>query len=234
MTSHVLPVPPQPSLPVSGSEARFAVRRIWCVGRNYADHAREMGHDPDREPPFFFAKPSDALLSDGAALPYPPMTADLHYEAELVVAIGKGGAAIAAEDAAAHVWGFAAGNDFTRRDLQSVAKKMSRPWDMAKGFDHSAACGPLRPVAATGPMRSGAIRLLVDDETRQQGDLSQMIWSVPEVIAHLSRFVALAPGDLIFTGTPSGVGAVLAGSRVTVQIDGLEPLVTEITDPRAG
>lgn len=230
MTQYILPPQPQPSLPVSGSEARFPVRRIYCVGRNYAEHAREMGHDPEREPPFFFSKPADTLLADGQALPYPSMTADLHYEAELVVAIGKPGAAIRPEDAADHIWGFATGNDFTRRDLQAVAKKMARPWDMAKGFDLSAACGTLHPVSQTGPMRSGFIRLWVNDDLRQDGDLDQMIWSVPEVIAHLSRFVALAPGDLIFTGTPAGVGAVEAGRRVTVEIEGLDRLVTEITD----
>ena len=193
MTQYIFPPSSPPSLPVSGQTARFPVRRIYCVGRNYAEHAREMGHDPEREPPFFFAKPADALLTDGGVLPYPPMTTDLHYEAELVVAIGKPGAAISPEDAADLIWGFAAGNDFTRRDLQSEAKKLARPWDMSKGFDLSAACGTLHPVAETGPMQSGFIRLWVDDELRQDGDLGQMIWSVPEVIAHLSRFVTLQP-----------------------------------------
>lgn len=226
----VLPAPPQPSVPVAGSDARFPVRRIYCVGRNYADHAREMGHDPDREPPFFFGKPADALLTDGAALPYPPQTADLHFEAELVVALGLGGRDIAADRALDHVWGYAAGNDFTRRDLQAQAKKQGRPWDMAKGFDHSAACGALHPVAEVGHLPRGTIRLTVDGTTRQEADLADMIWPLPDIIAALSRYVTLAPGDLIFTGTPAGVGAVRPGQVVRVEIAGLSPLVTAITD----
>lgn len=226
--THVLPLPTPPSVPVVGTDACFPVRRIFCVGRNYADHAREMGHDPDREPPFFFSKPADALLTDGAALPYPPKTADLHYEGELVVAIGKGGRDIPLAGAAAHLWGFAVGNDFTRRDLQSEAKKLGRPWDMAKGFDHSAACGAITPVAQSGGMERGRITSSVDGEIRQDGDLAQMIWSVPEVISILSTYVALAPGDLIFTGTPAGVGTLARGNRVEVRIDGLAPLITEI------
>lgn len=232
MTDYILPPADRPSLPVAGSDARFPVRRIFCVGRNYAEHAREMGDDPDRDPPFFFSKPADALLSDGRDLPYPPMTADLHYEAELVVAIGAPGRNIAVERAAEHVWGYAAGNDFTRRDLQAVAKKMGRPWDMAKGFDHSAACGTLHPAAQIGAAPQGIISLRFDGELRQKAELSEMIWTVPEIIAHLSRFVALAPGDLIFTGTPAGVGPAEAGRSVTVEIDGLSPLVTRITDAR--
>lgn len=228
MTDHVLPVPEPASVPVAGSRARFPVRRIYCVGRNYADHAREMGGDPEREPPFFFSKPADALLTDGGDLPYPPQTADLHFEAELVVAMGRGGRDIPASEAQDHVWGYAAGNDFTRRDLQGVAKKQGRPWDMAKGFDLSAGCGALHPVAETGVLERGAIGLLLDGAPRQRGDLADMIWSVPEIIAYLSRFVALAPGDLIYTGTPAGVGAVLADQVVTVEIEGLEPLVTRV------
>ncbi|RNF35637.1 fumarylacetoacetate hydrolase family protein [Paracoccus methylarcula] len=228
MTDHVLPVPEPASVPVANIRARFPVRRIYCVGRNYADHAREMGHDPDREPPFFFSKPADALLTDGGDLPYPPQTANLHFEAELVVALGRGGRDIPASEAQDHVWGYAAGNDFTRRDLQGVAKKQGRPWDMAKGFDFSAACGVLHPVAETGVLERGAIGLLLDGEPRQSGDLADMIWSVPEIIAYLSRFVALAPGDLIYTGTPAGVGAVLADQVVTVEIEGLAPLVTRV------
>lgn len=227
--SFVLPQPPQPSVPVAGSAARFPVRRIYCVGRNYAEHAREMGHDPDRDPPFFFGKPADTLLTDGAALPYPPQTADLHFEAELVAALGRGGRDIAPETALDHVWGYATGNDFTRRDLQAQAKKLGRPWDMAKGFDQSAACGVLHPVAEVGHLPLGAIRLLVDGAVRQEADLADMIWPLPDIIATLSRFVTLAPGDLIFTGTPAGVGAVLPGQVVRVEIAGLSPLVTPIT-----
>jgi fumarylpyruvate hydrolase len=226
--AYVLPPAPTPSLPIAGSADRFAVRRIYCVGRNYAEHAREMGHDPDREPPFFFSKPADALLTDGAALPYPPMTDDLHFEAELVVALGRGGANIPAADALTYVWGYAAGNDFTRRDLQAAAKKLGRPWDMAKGFDHSAACGVLVPVAQVGNLMQGNIRLSVDGELRQDADLADMIWPVTEIIAALSRMVTLAPGDLIYTGTPAGVGRVQRGQIVAVEIDGLPTLVTHV------
>lgn len=231
MTCHerfVLTPPATPSLPVAGDERRFPVRRIFCVGRNYADHAREMGHNPDREPPFFFSKPADTLLTGGADLPYPPQTRDLHFEAELVVALGAGGADIAPAAAEDLIWGYAAGNDFTRRDLQAQAKTAGRPWDMAKGFDLSAACGPLHPVAETGILDRGRITLTVDDEVRQDGDLSRMIWPVADVIAHLSQAVRLAAGDLIFTGTPAGVGAVRPGQVVRVEIAGLSPLVTRI------
>lgn len=226
--AYVLPPASTPSLPIAGSADRFAVRRIYCVGRNYAEHAREMGHDPDREPPFFFSKPADALLTDGGSLPYPPMTDDLHFEAELVVALGLGGANIPAADALTHVWGYAAGNDFTRRDLQAAAKKLGRPWDMAKGFDHSAACGVLVPVAQVVNLAQGNIRLSVDGELRQDADLADMIWPVTEIIAALSRMVTLAPGDLIYTGTPAGVGRVQRGQVVTVEIDGLPALVTPV------
>ncbi|MBK4214973.1 fumarylacetoacetate hydrolase family protein [Paracoccus caeni] len=229
MTAEFVLTPPAlPSLPILGDSRRFPVRRIYCVGRNYADHAREMGHDPDREPPFFFSKPADALLTDGADLPYPPQTQDLHFEAELVVALKSGGTDIAAEAAAGMIWGYAAGNDFTRRDLQAQAKKAGRPWDLAKGFDLSAACGALTPVEQTGLLERGAISLTVDGEVRQVGDLAEMIWPVADVIAYLSGFVALQPGDLIYTGTPAGVGAVTRGQTVTVEIAGLQPLVTRI------
>lgn len=229
MSGFVIPAPQVPSLPVHGSTNRFPVRRIFCVGRNYADHAREMGHDPDREPPFFFTKPADALLSDGAPLPYPPATGDLHFEAELVVALGAGGRDIAASDAQRLIWGHAVGNDMTRRDLQAEAKRMGRPWDMAKGFDHSAVCGPVYPVDQTGPMDKGRITLEVDGQIRQDACLSQMIWPVAEIIAHLSRLVRLMPGDLIFTGTPAGVGPVRRGQTMTVRIEGLDDLVTQVS-----
>lgn len=229
MSGFVIPAPQVPSLPVHGSTDRFPVRRIFCVGRNYADHTREMGHDPDREPPFFFTKPADALLTDGAPLPYPPATGDLHFEAELVVALGAGASDVAAADAQRLIWGHAAGNDMTRRDLQAEAKRTGRPWDMAKGFDASAPCGPVYPVDQTGPMDKGRITLEVDGQIRQDACLSQMIWPVAQIIAHLSRLVRLAPGDLIFTGTPAGVGSVQRGQTMTVRIEGLGDLVTQVT-----
>jgi fumarylpyruvate hydrolase len=220
MSGFVFPPPPQPAAAVQGSGLCFPVRRIFCVGRNYAEHAREFGNDPDREPPFFFTKPADALLASGAVLPYPPLTADLHYEAELVVAIGQGGRDIAPDQALAHVWGYATGNDLTRRDLQAEAKSMRRPWDMSKGFDGSAVLGPLLP-GATPP--SGGIRCLVNGALRQQARIADMIWPVEDIIAHLSRLVALCPGDLIYTGTPAGVGALTPGQTCRVEIDGLPP-----------
>lgn len=224
MSRYVIDPPACPVAPVAGG-GLFPVRRIFCVGRNYADHAREMGHEP--ELPFFFAKPADALLTGGADLPYPPATDDLHFEGELVVALKGGGRDIPAEEAANVVWGHAAGIDFTRRDMQAEAKRLGRPWDMAKGFDHSAAIGPLSPADA--PLTDGAIRLLLDGEVRQDGDLSQMILPVPQIIAYLSTLVALAPGDLIYTGTPAGVAACARGQELRVEIAGLEPLVTRVT-----
>ena len=183
-------------------QMRYCLRCIFCVGRNYAAHAREMGKDPDREPPFFFTKPADAVVDHGTTVPYPPETENLHYEAELVVAIGKGGHNIAEAEALAHIWGYAAGNDLTRRDLQQAAKEMGRPWDWGKAFDRSAVIGPVHPVESTGHLAEGPIRLTVNGTVRQDGDLSELIWSVPEVIAILSRSMALQPGDLIMTGTP--------------------------------
>lgn len=218
--------PATPTLPIAGSDARFPVRRIYCVGRNYAAHAREMGKDPDREPPFFFSKPGDTVVGDGSTLPFPSQTQNLHYEAELVVAIGTGGSEINADAALSHVWGYACGNDLTRRDLQAEAKAMGRPWDLAKGFDQSAPIGLLHPAADIGHPDTGTIRLLQNGEERQRGDLSDMIWSVPEIIAFLSTYVTLAPGDLIMTGTPAGVGPIAPGDTVRVEIDGLSPLTT--------
>ncbi len=219
--TYVLPVPPTASVAVADRPERFPVRRIFCVGKNYAAHAREMGGDPDREKPFFFCKPADAVVDDGATVPYPPSTNDLHHEVELVVAIAEGGTDIPASAALRHVWGFGVGIDLTRRDLQRFARDHGQPWDWAKGFDHSAPCGKLRPIAQTGPMLSGRIWLAVDGALRQQGDLSDLIWGVPEVISLISQSVALAPGDLIFTGTPAGVGPVAAGSTLVGGIDGL-------------
>ncbi|MEO8242163.1 MAG: fumarylacetoacetate hydrolase family protein [bacterium] len=224
MVTFVIPTPAQPSLPTS-SGGRFPVRRIFCVGRNYADHAREMGHDPNAEPPFYFTKPGDAVVESGATIPYPPQTADLHHEAELVVALASGGTAIAEADALSHVWGYATGNDLTRRDLQAAAKAARRPWDMAKGFDASAVVGLLHP----GPLNlSAAISCSVDGKVKQASQLSEMIWPVPAIIAHLSRLVTLAPGDLIFTGTPAGVGPLQKGQTCVVKIDGLSPAIITI------
>ncbi|UWQ14290.1 fumarylacetoacetate hydrolase family protein [Aliiroseovarius sp. M344] len=223
-----IPCPQQPSLPIVGSKDRFPVRRIYCVGQNYAAHAREMGSNPDQEPPFFFSKPADALVADGATIPYPPGTENLHHEAELVVAIGNGGASIPRETALDHVWGYAVGNDLTRRDLQAAAKKIGRPWDMSKGFDNSAPCAPLHPASSTGHLTSGAINLTVNGETRQSSNLSDLIWSVADVIAYLSTLVELMPGDLIFTGTPEGVGPLVPGDVCVVEIEGLGKLTTRI------
>ncbi|GAB1364772.1 fumarylacetoacetate hydrolase family protein [Rhodobacter sp.] len=220
----ILPPPAQPFVAVEGTADRFPVRRIFCVGRNYAEHAREFGNDPDREPPFFFLKPADAVIASGGTLPYPSCTSDFHYEAELVVALKGGGSNIPEADAPGLIFGHAAGNDLTRRDLQAEAKAMRRPWDMAKGFDASAVLGPIRP----GPITDGTIRCLVNSTVRQEAKLSDMIWSVPGIIAHLSRLVALAPGDLIMTGTPAGVGALLKGDRCEVTIDGLAPATVTI------
>ncbi len=222
----VLPPAAVPSVAVAGSSDRFAVRRIFCVGRNYAEHAREMGHDPNAEPPFFFTKPGDAVVDSGSVIGYPSATADLHHEAELVVAIGASGSFVAEADALALIWGYAAGNDLTRRDLQAEAKAARRPWDMAKGFDHSAVVGALRPADQGVPV--GRIKCLVDGRVTQDADLAEMIWSVTGIIAHLSRLVVLQPGDLIFTGTPAGVGPIARGQSCEVQIDGLEPAIVTL------
>ncbi len=228
---YVIPEPDRPSVAVAGQQARWPVRRIFCVGRNYAAHAREMGKDPDREPPFFFTKPADAVVEADATVPYPPQTQDLQFEAELVVAIGTGGRDIPEDRALDHVWGYACGNDLTRRDLQQVAKDMGRPWDWGKAFDGSAVIGPVHEVARVGHLQSGSITLTQSGEVRQRGDLADMIWSVPEVIAILSQSMALVPGDLVMTGTPAGVGPTLAGDVLEVAIDGLGKLRTTIGAP---
>lgn len=229
MTEYVFSPPVVPSLPVAGSQARFPVRRIFCVGRNYADHAREMGHDPDREPPFFFDKPADALVVGEADIPYPTLTERLEHEAELVVALGKGGRDVEPAFALDLVWGYAIGNDLTRRDIQAEAKKLGRPWTMAKGFDGSAVCGPVHPASEVGHPEKGAIVLSVNGTVRQAGDLSQMIWAVPDVIAALSQFVELRPGDLIYSGTPAGVGRLERGDVVEVSIEGLGKLTNRVS-----
>jgi len=221
MTEFVIQPAPQASVAVAGSQARFPIRRVFCVGRNYAAHAREMGKDPDREPPFFFTKPADAVVPAEGTVAYPPLTENLHHEIELVVAIGKGGANVTPAQALDLVWGYAVGVDLTRRDLQDVAKKMSRPWDWSKAFDASGPCGPLHPVSAVGHPAKGAIWLKVNGEIRQQGDLDELIWPVADVIAYISESMTLAPGDVIFTGTPAGVGALNPGDVVTGGVDGL-------------
>lgn len=208
------------AVPVKGG-GLFPVRRIYCVGRNYAEHAREMGHDPEREPPFFFAKPADAIVTGGADVPYPPLTQNLHHEVELVVAIGEGGADIPAVEALSHIFGYAVGLDLTRRDLQQEARKAGRPWDMGKGFDHSAPIGEITPASAIGHPDRAPIVLRVNGEVRQSADIADMIWSVSEIVAELSRYVTLMPGDLIFTGTPAGVSALERGDRLEGQVSGV-------------
>jgi fumarylpyruvate hydrolase len=222
--AYVISPPPVVTLPVDGDERGFPVRRVFCVGRNYAAHAREMGHDPDREPPFFFTKPADALVPGGGAIPYPPATNDLHHEVELVVALGKGGADIPEAQALDHVFGYAVGIDLTRRDLQAEAKELRRPWDMAKAFDRSAPVSALRSAARIGHPELSPIKLAVNDEVRQVSTLAHHIWSVAETIACLSRLVELAPGDLIFMGTPEGVAAVGRGDRLDASIEGVGEL----------
>jgi fumarylpyruvate hydrolase len=213
-----------PSAAIAGTKARFPVHRIYCVGRNYGAHVREMGNDPKEEPPIFFMKPADAVVDNGAAVPYPPRTADFHHEVELVVAIGDGGAGIAAGDALAHVFGYAVGNDLTRRDLQNEMKAHGRPWDVSKGFDHSAPVAAIRRAESHGHVTRGRIWLTVNGEQRQSADVADMIWTVPHIIAELSSFFRLEPGDLIFTGTPAGVGPLQRGDRIECGIEGLETL----------
>ncbi len=227
MVSYVLPPPPVAAIPVKGSDVMFPVRRIFCVGRNYAEHAIEMGSDPTREPPFYFAKPADAVVINDADMPYPPMSKSLHHEMELVVAIGVGGKNIAVADALKHVWGYCCGLDMTRRDLQNEAKKTGRPWDMGKGFDKSAPMGALVPAAGIDPSK-GRIELKVNGKVVQTSDLSKLIWSVPEVIANLSELVELAPGDLIMTGTPEGVAAVVKGDVLEGIVAGVGEVKTKI------
>lgn len=226
--SFIFERPVQASIAVFDSTDRLPVRRIFCVGRNYAAHAREMGKDPDREPPFFFTKPADAVVDSGVVVPYPPLTKNFQYEAELVAVIGKGGAAIAEDMVLGHVWGYAIGNDLTRRDLQLDARDKGRPWDFGKAFDQSAVVGPARPAARIGHPDKGAIRLSVNGSVKQQGDLSELIWSVPEIVSILSHSVTLAPGDLIMTGTPAGVGPLVEGDLCEVAIEGLGEIVTII------
>ena len=225
--SYVLPPPAVVSVPVAGTNQSFAVRRIYCVGRNYADHAKEMGFT-GREPPFFFMKPADALVvvAEGTTgeMPYPSGTSDLHHEIELVAAIGRGGRNIKAADAMAHIFGYAVGLDMTRRDLQGEAKKLGRPWEIGKGFDESAPIGPIHPKSKTGWIDRGKIALEVNGTVRQSSTIDKLIWNVAETIEHLSAYWALAPGDLIYSGTPEGVAAVVRGDLMIGTIDGLGAL----------
>ena len=217
----------QVSLPIRGTDAQFPVRRIYCIGRNYADHAIEMGHDPNREAPFFFQKNAQNIDISGT-FPYPPQTNDVHHEIELVVALKSGGANIGESDALQHVYGYAVALDMTRRDLQGEAKKTGRPWEIGKAFERSAPMSALVPVADTGYLDAGRISLSINGEMRQDGDLNQMIWKVPEMISYLSRFYDIAAGDLIMSGTPAGVGPVEKGDVLTGDIEGLGTLVTKV------
>ena len=220
--------PLQPSVAVAGTADRFPVRRLLCIGRNYAAHAREMGKDPEREFPFFFTKPADAVVDDGETIAYPPLTKNFHYEAELIVAIGKEATGVAIEDALDYVWGYGVGNDLTRRDLQLAARDKGRPWDEGKAFDRSAVIGPIHPVASVGHLSTGSIGLTVNGIVKQSADLSELIWSVPEIISILSHSLTLKQGDLIMTGTPAGVGPLVPGDVCVVRIDGLGEITTTI------
>ena len=227
---HALPTVAATEAAVAGG-GFFPVRRIYCVGRNYLDHIREMKEADERDPPFFFQKPRDAIVLDGARVPYPPFTSDFQFEVELVVALGKGGSDIAVETANSLIWGYAVGIDFTRRDRQFDARDMRLPWEVGKSFDASAPCGPIAQVRDSDRFKDCAITLSVNGVERQRGNIGQMIWNVPEVIAQLSKQVRLEPGDLIYTGTPSGVGPVVPGDLITAHVDGLPSLTVTITPP---
>tara|TARA_B110000444_G_scaffold177517_1_gene166162 strand:- start:442 stop:1128 length:687 start_codon:yes stop_codon:yes gene_type:complete len=225
---YILPSVIQPVVPVVDSDEYFPVRRIFCVGQNYADHVLEMGANPDREPPFFFSKPADGVVINNENVSYPPMTENLHHEVELVVAIGKLASNIEIENASSHIYGYAVGNDLTRRDIQTTAKKRGWPWDVAKGFDQSAPISAIVPITEIGEVSDGHISLSVNGAVKQQGDLSQMIWSVSEIMTELSKFYQLMPGDLIFTGTPAGVGPLVKGDLVEANIEGIGKLSNKI------
>lgn len=227
MTNYVIGQPAQVSLPVRGTGARFPVRRIYCIGRNYADHAIEMGHDPNKEPPFFFQKNTENVDTSGQ-FPYPPQTNDVHHEMEMVVALKSGGANISEADALQHVFGYGLGLDMTRRDLQAEAKKLGRPWEVGKAFERSAPMSELVPASESGHLDSGRIALKINGQERQVGDLNQMIWKVPEMIAYLSRFYDIAAGDLIMSGTPAGVGPVVRGDVMVGEIEGLGSLTVTV------
>jgi fumarylpyruvate hydrolase len=228
--SYVIAPPPQASIPVAGTDKSFPVRRLWCVGRNYVEHIKEMGNDV-REPPFFFAKPADAIVPDGGTAPYPSLTKDMHHEVELVVALKSGGRNIKTDKALDCVYGYGVGIDLTRRDLQIASRDIKRPWEIGKAFDHSAPCGPLKRASEIGNPSKGRITLNVNGNVRQDGDLNQMIWNVPEIISKLSEMVELAPGDIIMTGTPSGVAATVAGDKIDCEIEGVGKLAVTIGPP---
>jgi fumarylpyruvate hydrolase len=230
--SLVFDPPPQVLAPVSDGR-RYPVRRIFCIGRNYAAHAREMGKDPDREAPFYFTKWAQAVVPSGSIVAYPPQTANLHFEGELVVAIGKAGRNIDPDEAAAHVFGYATGLDLTRRDLQDEAKRLARPWSASKNFEQASPLGLIHPASDVGQIATGAIRTLVNGEVKQSGDLGDMIWPAANVIASISRGYRIEPGDLIYTGTPAGVGAIVEGDEIVVQIEGLSDTVVRIGPPEA-
>jgi len=231
MSNFVFPPAEIPSAAVRGTDARYAVRRIFCVGRNYADHAREMGSDPTREPPFYFTKPATALTPSGSTVPYPTETRNYHYEMELVLAIGAPVFKVTPEAAVAAIWGYAAGLDMTRRDLQAEAKAAGRPWDTAKGFDQSAILGEIVRVSDVGRLDKGAITLAVNGVQKQHGDLADMIWHQAEIVSNLSHLYRLHPGDLIYTGTPAGVGAVVPGDVLTGRIEGLGEISLTVGQP---
>lgn len=227
-TEFVVEPAPVVSVAVRGSVARFPVRRVYCVGRNYAEHTREMGHDPDRELPFFFQKNPDNLVLDNGDFPYPSMTSNVHHEVEMIVAIGKGGSDISVDKALDHVYGYALGLDMTRRDLQNEAKKTGRPWEIGKAFEHSAPMTDIVTVDKVGHLAKGTIWLKVNGEVKQQGDLDQLIWNVPEIIAHLSTIFELKAGDLIMTGTPAGVGAVKSGDVMEGYCEGIGSITAKV------
>ena len=227
MPNFVIDSPPVVALPVVGTDALFPVRRVYCIGRNYAAHTIEMGHDPDREDPFFFQKNPDNLDTSGE-FPYPPQTSDVHHEAEMAVMLSKGGRNIPVDQALDHGFGYAISLDMTRRDLQGVQKKLGRPWEIGKAFEASAPVGPVHPVSSVGHLDSGRIAMTVNGKLRQEGDLNQMIWKVPEQISYLSEYYELAPGDVILSGTPSGVAAVVAGDVMEVTIEGLGALTVKV------
>ena len=227
---YVIPPPPQAAIAVTGTCKLFPVRRIWCVGRNYIEHIREMGQD-ERAPPFFFAKPADAIVPDGGTVPYPSLTKDMHHEVELVVALKSGGRNIKTEKANDCIFGYAVGIDLTRRDLQIASRDLKRPWEVGKAFDASAPCGPIKPASESGHPAKGKITLKVNGQLRQDGDLNQLIWNVPEIIAKLSEMVALAPGDIIMTGTPAGVAAIVAGDKIECEVEGIGKLRVTIGPP---
>lgn len=227
--AYVVPAPTLPTLPVRGTSDVFPVHRIYCVGRNYAAHAVEMGHDPTREDPFFFQKNPDTLVLSGGEFPYPDKSSDVHHEIELVLALGKGGKDIPLEQALDHVYGYAVGIDMTRRDLQGVMKKMGRPWEIGKAFEHSAPCSEVVPASSSGHPDQGRIWLEINGELRQEGDLNQLIWKIPEMITYLSGLFTLQAGDLIYTGTPSGVGPVNRGDKLSGGVAGIGEISITVT-----